>query len=91
MTDCIIELVSQLSTGEKTEKVYATVESVSQSEFFAASQAGYKAEKKVSMWISDYNEQSIVRLNGKPYSVYRKYERADQKVELYLTSKIGVH
>lgn len=91
MNDEIVTLIWPLDeeAEEKTE-AFAEVESISQSEFFAAAQNGYKAQYKISIWDSDYSKQPLVEIGGVRYSVYRTYRRADGKIELYLTDKIGV-
>lgn len=91
MRDDIITLVWPLSGGQEDKTdVFGRIESVSQSEFFAAAQNGLKPQYKVTLWEHDYNDQPIVIVNDKRYSVYRTYNRTDQKIELYLDGKIGV-
>lgn len=91
MNDEIITLISEIDAEtEERQEAFATVEGIGQKEFFAASQAGFKAEYKITIWQSDYDGQNIVEFDSQRYSVYRKYPRADGKIELYLTSKIGV-
>lgn len=87
----VITLI-ELKSEEEEDKaaVLGGVESVSQNEFFSAAQVGFKAAYKLTLWQSDYSGQPFVQLRGRRYEVYRTYERADQKVELYLTDKIGV-
>jgi hypothetical protein len=88
--DDIITLVWQTEDGEEKTEVMASVESVSQSEFFAAAQTGFKAQYKVSFWENDYDGQPLVEVGNGRYTVYRTYSRNDQKIELYLTDKAGV-
>lgn len=90
MHDEIVTLVWPLEDGqeEKTE-VVARIESVSQTEFFAASQSGFKPQYKISFWENEYSGQPIVIVKNERFSVYRTYSRDDQKIELYLQEKIG--
>lgn len=91
MRDDIITLVWPLdATQEEKTDVFATIGSVGQREFFSAAQSGFKAEKKVEVWVDDYNDQPFAIVNGKRYSVYRTFERDDQKIELYLGQKVEV-
>lgn len=91
MNDEIVTLVCEIDAEiEETQEVFATVEGIGQQEFFAAAQAGFKAEYKITVWQSDYEGQNIVEFNNQRYSVYRKYPRSDEKIELYLSTKIGV-
>lgn len=91
MSDEIITLIAEIDaeTEEKLD-IFGTVESVGQREFFAAAQAGFKAEFKITVWVSDYDGQAIVEFNNKRYGVYRTYLLNDGHIELYLTSKVGV-
>lgn len=91
MSDEIITLIAEIDaeTEEKLD-IFGTVESVGQREFFAAAQAGFKAEFKITVWTSDYDGQTIVEFNNKRYGVYRTYLLSDGHIELYLTSKVGV-
>ena len=94
--DTLITLVAEVDaeTLERTE-VFATIESIGQKEFFAAAQVGFKAEYKATVWGSDYEGQTIVEFKEygqiRRFSVYRKYPRSDEKIELYLSNEIGVH
>ena len=91
MGDEIVTLVWPLSREqEERTDAFARIESVGQSEFFAAAQNGLKPQFKATLWEHDYDGQPIVILGGRRYSVYRTYIRTDQKIELYLSEKIGV-
>lgn len=91
MFDDIVTLVWPLdATHEEKTDVFARVESISQTEFFAGAEKGLKPEYKISLWTDDYNGQPLVIVSGKRYSVYRTYTRADQKIELYVSDKAGV-
>ncbi len=97
MIDCDITLIAELDEGSEEKKsVIATVSTVSQKEYFAAAQVGFKAEFKAEIWFDEYEGQRIVELEDfsfttRRFSVYRSYgPRADGKIELYLTNKVGV-
>lgn len=97
--DSVVKLISetfifddignQISTENK-KSVFGNIESVSQSEFFSAGQSGFKADFKVLIWGFEYSGETIVELNSIRYSVYRTFLRKDEKLELYLTKKVGV-
>lgn len=94
-SDCIVTLIADIDDQTRERKeLFASVESVGQKEFFAAAQTGFKAECKISIWQSEYEGQEIVEmpLHGRMRRlfVYRTYERDDERVELYLTGKVGV-
>lgn len=90
MFDDVITLIHELDedTNEETE-VFATIESIGQSEFYAAAQAGMKAEYKISVRISDYDGEPLAKVDGKTLGIYRTYMRKDGKIELFLGQKIG--
>ena len=91
MFDDIVILVCELDEEHTEEKeVFATVESVGQSEFFAAAQTGLKAEFKINVWIDDYDGEAWVKIQNRNYDIYRTYMRKDSKIELYCGKKIGV-
>lgn len=96
MTD-VITLITQTITTDKygnevateTEKtVYCEVDSVSQSEFFAAENTELNPEYRFTIFFGDYDGQSLVKFNGARYSVYRTYRTGDD-LELYTERKIG--
>lgn len=96
MTD-VITLITQAITTDKygnevateTEKtVYCEVDSVSQSEFFAAENTELNPEYRFTIFFGDYDGQSLVKFNGARYSVYRTYRTGDD-LELYTERKIG--
>ena len=62
MSDEIITLIAEIDaeTEEKLD-IFGTVESVGQREFFAAAQAGFKAEFKITVWVSDYDGQANIK------------------------------
>ncbi len=97
MIDCDITLIAELDEGlEEKKSVIATVSSATQKEYFAAAQAGFKAEFKAEIWFDEYEGQTIVELvdlssTTRRFFVYRSYgPRPDGKIELYLTNKVGV-
>ncbi len=99
MRDEIISLISTSIVAddignqieqEVSKEVFCTIESISQAEYFSASQSGLKSQFKVTIFEFDYNGATIVDYNSKRYSVYRTYLRNDERIELYLASKAGV-
>jgi SPP1 family predicted phage head-tail adaptor len=72
-----------------SKEIYCVVESVTQSEFFQASQSVLKPQLKMIVCEFDYNGETLVKYNNKNYTVYRSYLRNDERIELYLTTKAG--
>lgn len=96
MTD-VITLITQTITTDKygneeateTEKtIFCEVDSISQTEFFAAENTELNPEYKFTIFFGDYDGQDLVKFNGARYSVYRTYRTGDD-LELYTERKIG--
>lgn len=96
MTD-VITLVAQTITTDKygnevateTEKtVFCEVDSISQTEFYAAANTELNPEYKFTIFFGDYEGEEVVVFNGARYSVYRTYRTGDN-LELYAERKIG--
>lgn len=99
MRDDIINLVSTTmiedSIGNQTDietskEVFCTIESISQSEYFQASQNGLKPQLKITMCEFDYSGETIAEYDEKKYAIYRTFIKNDERIELYLTGKAGV-
>ena len=96
MTD-VITLITQTITTDKygnevateTERtVYCEVDSISQTEFYAAANTELNPECRFTIFFGDYEGESLVKFNGARYSVYRTYRTGDD-LELYTERKIG--
>lgn len=96
MTD-VITLITQTITIDKygnevateTERtVYCEVDSISQTEFYAAANTELNPEYRFTIFFGDYEGESLVKFNGARYSVYRTYRTGDD-LELYTERKIG--
>ncbi|MED1556800.1 phage head closure protein [Bacillus paramycoides] len=72
-----------------TRQVFCGKKSVSQNEFFQAGQNGFKPKCVLIVYTSDYQEEQKVKYREKEYSIYRTYERDDEKIELYCEVKTG--
>lgn len=73
---------------EKERTVLCEVNSISQSEFFAAANTELQPELKFSVFFGDYENESVVEFQGNRYAVYRTY-RAGDYMELYVERKTG--
>lgn len=96
MTD-VITLITQTITTDKygnevateTERtVYCEVDSISQTEFYAAANTELNPEYRFTIFFGDYEGEDLVLFNGARYSVYRTYRTGDD-LELYTERKIG--
>jgi hypothetical protein len=59
---------------ESSRTVFCNKKSVGYSEFYKASQAGYKAELKIDLYTQDYEGETLAEYEGKRYRVIRTYE-----------------
>ncbi|MFA2810172.1 phage head closure protein [Bacillus mycoides] len=76
-------------SGDFTRQVFCEKKSVSQNEFFQAGQNGFKPKCVLIVYTLDYQEEQKVKYREKEYSIYRTYERDDEKIELYCEVKTG--
>lgn len=75
-------------TDSKTD-VFAEVESITQTEFMNAGQMGFRPELRFKVWRTEYSGESIVKYDGKYYSIYRTYEADNGRIELYAERRVG--
>lgn len=85
--DSLKQLIAEEQPGRE---IFCTVESVTQSEWFAAGKVGLNATYKVTVYTAEYNGEEKAVLDGKSYKIYRTYRRRDDKTELYLEKRTGV-
>ena len=84
------DLRQAIETEGTAVKVFAELSSISRQEFFTAGAMGLKPSLEAIIYSFEYNNEKIVEVNGKRYSVYRTYNRAeDDRIELYLEEKEG--
>jgi SPP1 family predicted phage head-tail adaptor len=72
-----------------SNRVFCEKRPIAQTEFYQAGQAGIKPSRLLVVSVFDYSNQEKLMYNGKEYSVYRIYERTDDKVELYCEVRAG--
>lgn len=75
-------------TTDVRKDVFCEVDSISQSEFFAAANTEMNPEYKFTIFFGDYDGQSIVEFHGVRYAIYRTFRSGDN-LELYVERKIG--
>ncbi|AAP24496.1 MULTISPECIES: phage head closure protein [Bacillus] len=82
--------LGQIEVSEDfTRQVFCEKKSISQNEFFQAGQNGFKPKCVLIVYSLDYQEEQKVNYNNKTYSIYRTYERDDERIELYCEVKAG--
>lgn len=84
--------MGQKISTEKTRTVFATLTSISRAEWVSYSQSGRQGlvpAYVATVFMGDYEGESIAEYDGVKYGIYRTYERDDEQVELYLEKKAG--
>ncbi len=76
---------------ETTRNVYCDVASITQTEFYAANEAGLRPALRFDIFAYDYNGEEIVEFNGVRYNVYRTYQRYNDVLELYVNKVVGIN
>ena len=89
----VTEVTDELGQVEETEEyvrmAFCEKKSTPQAEFFEAGRSDIKASCVLIPHTLDYNGESKVKYKDKVYSVYRTYERADERIELYCEVRLG--
>lgn len=85
------DAIGQQISTETCREIFATVETLSRSEWFRASVDGLQRDYKLRTAAINYQGERLAQLHGQRYGIYRVYYPADSDdVELYLESKAGV-
>lgn len=96
MTD-VITLIKQTSVKDKygistvTETkrtVFCEVQSITQSEFYAAANTEFNPEYRFVVFFGDYEGETVAVYGGARYSIYRTFRTGDD-LELYAERKAG--
>ena len=73
-----------------TSTVFAQISSVTQTEFFSGGRIGLQPSIKAVIYDFEYNNEPIIKWNGKLYSVYRTFfVNGADRVELYCEERGG--
>lgn len=73
---------------ETATEVWADVKSPSRAEAAAAGAMGLKASAVVTVHVTDYSGQTVVKIDGGRLVVYRTFKKGEN-VELHVTEKGG--
>lgn len=76
------------SAQETKRTVLCEVDSISQTEFYAAANTDMNPEYRFTIFFGDYQGEEICKFNGQRYAIYRTYRSGDN-LELYAERKIG--
>ena len=77
-----------MEVTESETQVFCDITSVSMSEWFEGGRNGLNPEKRVKMFLYDYDGEKIVDIDGTRFTVYRTYVDRDE-IELYLEKNKG--
>ena len=83
------DLKQFVKTGEELFTVFCEIESIGQTEWSSAGINGLKAEYRVTVWADEYRKATAAILDEVRYSIYRTFQPSEDKIELYLTRKVG--
>lgn len=72
-----------------SKQVFCKVDSVTRAEFFEAGKAGLKPEYRMTMFVGDYDGETVVGYKGRLFSVYRTYLAKTDIIELYVERQGG--
>lgn len=98
--DSVIQLISETSEKNKygvfvptqtARQIFCQVDSVTRSEFFGGGRNGLKPQYKFTVFSKDYQGEPVVIYDGLPYSVYRTFNVAMDRLELYVERKGGTN
>lgn len=79
------------TTGEESRTIFARMDDVSRSEFFAAGQYGMRAEFRFIVAPIEYAGEAVCEWDGKRYAIYRTYHvPGTDDLELYVQREAGV-
>lgn len=73
------------------KQVFCKVDSVTRAEFFDAGRSGLNPEYRITMFVGDYNGETVVGYKGRTYSVYRTYLAKTDVIELYVERQGGTN
>lgn len=76
---------------DTSRQVYCNVRSVTQTEFYQASQLGFKPEYRFIVFKYDYQNEMIIEYKGVRYSVYRTYFAENDLIELTAQKAAGIN
>lgn len=79
-----------IPSGAPIERLcIGNLKSVSQNEFYKASQAGFQPEGEIEMNAAEYKGESLIVIRGQEYTIYRTYESDLDWIEIYFGKRVG--
>lgn len=84
------DAIAQQVPVETKREIFCEVSGIRQSEWFSAGQNGLKPQLMLTVFCDDYEDESLVEVDGVRYGIYRTYPAKHDRLELYLEKKGGV-
>lgn len=82
--------INQQRATEKLREIWCRVDSISRSEWSAASMQGLKPELMIITPRCNYCGEKVAIWRGKRYAIYRTYyDSSADEIELYLSQEVG--
>lgn len=75
--------------NETERKVFADVQSISQSEWFEGGRSGLNPALRFKCFRYDYNGEKVLKYNNTYYTIYRTFVDRNELIELYTEVKKG--
>lgn len=75
--------------GPQKRKVYASLNSVRQSEFYQAQATGFKPEISLTMRKFEYKCEELTQINEVEYRILRTYDKNNGMIELTLVRGVN--
>ena len=80
------------TSQETSQEVFCDVRSITRTEWFEAGRNGIEhPEFLFVMYRDEYDGQKVVEYRGQRYGVYRTYVAKNDRIELYVEAKGGLH
>lgn len=83
------DAIGQWITTTEKRQVFGQITSVTASEFFAGGQNGFQPEYRIVMFAPDYEGEENLEYNGETFSIYRRYQGRNDRLELYVEKRRG--
>lgn len=78
----------EVPTVVSTREVWAKANRASRAEFYAAEQAGYRADMVFEIYASEYHDEEYLCFNCEEYKVIRAYQLNADRIELTCTRRV---
>lgn len=81
--------LNQMIPVEKPYMIFCSKLSITRAEFNTAGMLGFKPNVMFIVDSDSYDQEKLLEYNGKKYSIYKTFQRADGFTELFCEVKAG--